>query len=545
MATKRRSRAGAEWVAGIVTTPAYVHSPGAEPYRPELVAWLDAKGRVPGASVDEPDVDRASRIATSFESATRSPLTGKPHVPSRVRVESEELVEVFRAALPSSIEVICAPTPELEMLREGMVEFLSEGGPEYETTYFAPGIDAAALEVFFAAAARLYRAAPWKLASDLPICVTVEARGIERAILSVLGNAGQEFGFLSFRSMEDYDQYLVAADTIAAGEEPELPTQLVLNFERASEIDEALRDEVARHGWTLAGKNAYPWVAVVDEDLVARAPTPEELAKVTTIADALAELTENHRKEAARFFDGEEPVLTIESPLGRLVFEDAEYVDSESPAAVALIEDFDPRMHVHDEHGEFDQALLERYQRTILDLFAASPEAAALEAGPGWLEIFMDYLASYTGQTVATMTVPDLNEVVFDIFPRKVSCDASEASGIIEELRAVLTFLRREYGVENADECLEALDEDAAKDLERELSNPANFGMAKSMVMAGKDAGYDMRTKEGVEAWMAHASLMGLGPPLPAAPRAQTKAADRAKKKKKKKAAKASKRKNR
>ncbi len=269
---------------------------------------------------------------------------------------------------------------------------------------------------------------------------------------------------------------------------------------------------------------------------------------MSAIADVLATLVETDRKNAVRFFDGEIPKVVVDTPLGQAIFEDGEALDLDESSAFEepeTIEDFDPRMKVHDEHGELDHALLARYQRTILDLFAASPEAAELEAGPGWLEIFMDYLASYSGQTVATMTVPDLNEVVFDVFPRKVSCDASEASGIIEELRAVLTFLKRQYGVENADECLEALDEDAAKDLERELSNPANFGMAKSMVMAGKDAGYDMRTREDVEAWMARASLMGFGSPLPPPPRGQTKAADRAKKKKKKKAAKASKRKNR
>jgi hypothetical protein len=82
--------------------------------------------------------------------------------------------------------------------------------------------------------------------------------------------------------------------------------------------------------------------------------------------------------------------------------------------------------------------------------------------------------------------------------------------------------------------------------LEEALSDSRNFGMAKSLLMAGRDAGHDMSTKEGIEAWMRTmegrplpASLQ----PLPAHPaRATTAAAARAKKNQRKAARKARKR---
>ena len=51
----------------------------------------------------------------------------------------------------------------------------------------------------------------------------------------------------------------------------------------------------------------------------------------------------------------------------------------------------------------------------------------------------------------------------------------------------------------------------AVKKLEAALSDSRNFGMAKSMVMAGANAGFDMQSKDGIEAWMQAVQ----GKPLP------------------------------
>jgi hypothetical protein len=42
----------------------------------------------------------------------------------------------------------------------------------------------------------------------------------------------------------------------------------------------------------------------------------------------------------------------------------------------------------------------------------------------------------------------------------------------------------------------------AARRLERELQEPANFGLAKSFVLLGKEAGFDMESPEGMRAWV-------------------------------------------
>ncbi len=83
--------------------------------------------------------------------------------------------------------------------------------------------------------------------------------------------------------------------------------------------------------------------------------------------------------------------------------------------------------------------------------------------------------------------------------------------------------------------------------LEAALSDSSNFGMAKSAFMAGRDAGFDMESKEGLEAWMRAMQSRPLPasvgfPSFGAAARPIAPAAARAKKNQRKAARKARKR---
>jgi len=131
--------------------------------------------------------------------------------------------------------------------------------------------------------------------------------------------------------------------------------------------------------------------------------------------------------------------------------------------------------------------------------------------------------------------------VLFELIPRKVSVEASEARWIVEEMRAFYTFLKREFGLKQADSCLRVLGSNAVKKLEAALSDSSNFGMAKSLFMAGADAGFDMQSKDGIEAWMQSIQGKPLPPtiPLPGLPQPSSKKATKATKDKRKAARKA------
>jgi hypothetical protein len=169
---------------------------------------------------------------------------------------------------------------------------------------------------------------------------------------------------------------------------------------------------------------------------------------------------------------------------------------------------------VDEEYGDLDEERPGEYIDALMTEFADSPEGSEFceqyDGALGYAALFMEYLAQYEGLSVAEARARDTREVVFQLFPRKVSVDADEAEAIIDELRAFWQFLKRTRELPQADEILELLGEGAVERLEDKLADEGSFGMAKSFFMAGKSAGFDMSTQEGLNQFMAvyHAGLL-------------------------------------
>ncbi len=183
---------------------------------------------------------------------------------------------------------------------------------------------------------------------------------------------------------------------------------------------------------------------------------------------------------------------------------------------------FNIHQSVFSRDGEYMEKAAMRYREQLLRLFEQSPEWKALEEedlqSGGWADMMMEYGMGYSGVTPAQMSAADLREVLFELFPRKVSALPEVAPDVIRELRAFWQFLQREFHLENAAACLKVLDDKAAERLEKEMGNPANFGIAKSMVMMGMARGFDMQSEEGINEWMAtyNAEIAaGTGQPIP------------------------------
>jgi hypothetical protein len=166
---------------------------------------------------------------------------------------------------------------------------------------------------------------------------------------------------------------------------------------------------------------------------------------------------------------------------------------------------FDIHQSVRNRHGEQDERLVYKYIDGLMKAFAESPEARPLiEQGEnvGWAGMMLEYYFNHIGGDFDTMTLPDFNEIVFDLFPRKVSTPPESAPGIIAELKAFWSFVHRQYGLKSAEPILATLTDKAVADLRDDLADPSNYGMAKSLVMGGMKAGYDMTTQEGMDAYV-------------------------------------------
>jgi hypothetical protein len=166
---------------------------------------------------------------------------------------------------------------------------------------------------------------------------------------------------------------------------------------------------------------------------------------------------------------------------------------------------FDINEAVFDEQGTYLEEKAVPYEQALMDQFAASPEGQAiLQRGTelGWAGAMIHYAISYLAVTPATMTPSELEEVVFGLFPRKVITERGDGAEIIQELRAFWHFGARVYQLPQAKQMLARLTPQAARHLERELQEPTNFGMAKSFVLMGQEAGFDIESPEGMRAWV-------------------------------------------
>ncbi len=165
---------------------------------------------------------------------------------------------------------------------------------------------------------------------------------------------------------------------------------------------------------------------------------------------------------------------------------------------------FNIRQKVFDKDADYLEESAINCQDQLMKLFAASPEGQGLlNEGHdlGWASMMLEFGISYIGVTPPQMSPTNLEEIVFEIFPRKVSAPPEEAGEAILQLQAFWRFLQSKFGLKNAEACLKVVADKAIPRLEKEMGDPANFGIAKSMVMMGLERGFDISTLEGMQAW--------------------------------------------
>lgn len=157
---------------------------------------------------------------------------------------------------------------------------------------------------------------------------------------------------------------------------------------------------------------------------------------------------------------------------------------------------------------EWDENAFEEYSNTLVKLFLQSKEGQTHleqfpEADTGfWASQLMHYGYNYLNVTLPQMSKADVEEIITELFPRKISLLSPEdAEDAIPELLAFWEYLKRKYALQQANAVLRFLRK-IAPDFVNILNDPSKFGMAKSFVMMGHSAGFDMTKKEDIDEFM-------------------------------------------
>lgn len=481
---------GEEWVGGLVALPSYVTGEG-EPYRPIAVMWVDAASHfIVDVTLVHPR-EALARAAGLFVRATREPKEGPPCLPSRVRVCDSELAAALRGSI-GDVEIVVGATPELDEVVTALKEHLSDqrGG---DPSFVGPGMLSSDVAAMFAAAARMYRVAPWKaFPPDVCIGVSCDILDIVDGAMIVVGQMGEAHGFSLFASMERVTAFFKAIDAHEQGAElQELPEHIMFGYDSCDELPPALVREVAEHGWEIASRNAYPSPTALDADRVGRAVARVEMVGLTAIMTALSDLVETE-PAVAEAWERDDRELTwsraVESPLGIVKVELRMPVLLPLEDSIAATEELDD-----DKLDEYAEAVLDELSRVpgIDDMHLRCADMLIMQAG------------HYFGVPLMQMTPHALERLLFEHIPAKVSIEPGVAPFVIEAARHVMTLGAERLDIDAAKKCLAFL---AAPDLSmrlaRALADSGRFSPTKAMIMEGIREGYDLSSERGVAAWV-------------------------------------------
>jgi hypothetical protein len=380
-----------------------------------------------------------------------------------------------------------------------MAEHLDGDGDEPESYLEAGRVSVETLAAFFKVAARLYRAAPWKLAWDSQVlALDVPAYGVQGACLSIIGQLKESFGLLVFESYEKYRALERASEQHQESGQPleSLGTSvLALNFDRGADIPPPMRQEIGAHGWEVAGPEAYPRVMLTEPDVLARPLTDRDVRLVTVAAAAVTAFVARHRD-----------VFEAWSPVPRTHEVEVEVGTEKVTARVTA-----PHPALEGEADEDDGGGPHRREVSQLVRAFLAAEAQVGQQEP-WLsragfvcESLYDYKLDYVGSEADSYTATEVEDYLLGYFPRKVTADD-------EVIRATPEILTRHF------EWLGATGKLAQKKVEsickrieakrssflRRANDPSRFGLAKGFVTTMQAAGVDPSDEKAVGRFMAN-----------------------------------------
>jgi hypothetical protein len=138
--------------------------------------------------------------------------------------------------------------------------------------------------------------------------------------------------------------------------------------------------------------------------------------------------------------------------------------------------------------------------------FGESEEArglseAAREEAVAQARMMIEYGMMYVDDRVEAWGIGDWQEVLLEVFPRKISAEPEWFGTVAEIAAALLRWLARE-GLAPNGETLAAEVAGWGPRIEAAAADPANWGMAKSMVMGAHGAGIDVTDPAGLDAYV-------------------------------------------
>lgn len=422
-----------------------------------------------------------------------------------------------------------------------------------------------ALAAFHDAFADLHDAAPWRHVPDSRCRLFISAPDVGQVsdLVIVTGQDGHEPGLRLFSDLPTHETWLAqeGARDRQAGRLPGL--YISLDFLREADVAESVREAVERHGWRVACSNAWPVMRLIFPDGRNERPLDGSLARLEACARALSAALAEPTPWQRAWRDGSvhETSSTIDTSMDDQI---DLLVTSETPVWMTLFEGTDNELLEAFELLDWSDGLervdmdrLAELERTLIHRILTSAPALIPQHQHAGIHLLLDYCSGAFEIPITKMTAAQLESIVFEAVPERVAVPPSDASIVLDTLRGTLRWLSERRPLEHGDACMSLLESaDTASRLAELLAKPDLFSEHKQEFMDGLEAGFDMNTEVGYEAYLTQwrreklSSMMhgefdpsidadGIGLPRPLSP------GQRKKRKSKRKAARKARKKNR
>jgi hypothetical protein len=268
---------GEVWQADIRRMPAWITGEG-QPYRPWMALVVNRTDDLVLAHQVTQERPPADWLWEAVIQAIRQPAIGAPHRPGAIEVGSAKQREALLPHLEQA-GIECVALEELDHLDsvlDDMAQHLAgEGAPP--SLLEVPGMEPAQVGSFYAAAAEFYRRKPWQgVLGDTPIKVECNAFRSGPWYAVVMGQSGVQQGLAIYEDLAALREMMTSDDSDE--EKVRGMAALSLMFSEAFELPVRDLDAAARHGWPVAGPEAYPLVIHVNPGCAVRPPLGWELA---------------------------------------------------------------------------------------------------------------------------------------------------------------------------------------------------------------------------------------------------------------------------
>ena len=203
-----------------------------------------------------------------------APLAGEPYRPGVVEVATEE----YRLALAPHLEpldVQCVTSDELDHVDFVFLDMAKRVAEPQQMTALidTPGMTERQVAGFFAAAAEFYGKRPWRdVPSDMTIVVRCDKLQTNTWYAVVMGQSGMTLGLALY---EDWE----VLNAILRGDHDAERRHSGMSITYGEAFEIAIRDLDAaeKHGWPVAGPEAYPSIFRVNPGMAVRPPLAWEL----------------------------------------------------------------------------------------------------------------------------------------------------------------------------------------------------------------------------------------------------------------------------